>query len=65
MKLTTITFAAALIHLRLRTKRNAERPRLRDRRPRGKFRYTRQLADHRQFDAAEPKRKRHVDFGRK
>src|SRR6202035_3598792 len=55
----------SLRHLRLRTKRNAERPRLRDRRSRGKFRYTRQFADHRQFDAAEPKRKRHVVSGRK
>jgi hypothetical protein len=67
MKLASIAFATVpdlLRRLRLRTKRRGQRQGFDVRRPRGKFRHSRHIADHGKFDEAEPERKRHLHLGR-
>jgi hypothetical protein len=67
MKLTTIAVTAALAlcgSFAYAQKRRAERPRFHDRRSRSKFCYARFVADHGQFDEAEPERKWNVHVGR-
>jgi hypothetical protein len=60
----TCSYRDALQHVRICAKRSAKRAGFHDRRSRGKFCHPWHVADHGEFDEAEPERKRNVHLRR-